>query len=470
MSVKVIPVLLAGGAGTRLWPVSRDGLPKQFRPIVGDLSTYQQTLRRVSNPEVFTKPVVITSDAFRFFAEGQAQEVGCPATVVLEPFRRDSAAAMAVAAVLAETTSPGSFVLALSADHVVLDDDLFVDAVQIGIQAAAEGKIVVFGLPPTEPNTSYGYIRPGEAFEGSRDLHTVRAFVEKPDRATAVTYVTSGYLWNSGNFLFRSDVMLREFERFAPEVLTAAQDAVNGARADLAFTRIDEAAFARAPRISVDYAIIEKTADIAVVTGRFRWSDIGSWDAIWQVLPKDEQGNAVHGKGVTENAAGCLIHSEGMLTTVVGAENLVVVATPDAVMVVPRSETQRVKHLVEQLHKKGHPEATTHLRDYRPWGYVETRGAGARFALRRVVVQPGRALSLQRHMHRAEHWVIVQGTAKVSLEGQTRLLSENESLYVPPGITHRLENPGEITLELIEVRTGSYLGEDDVEYPKDAPG
>jgi mannose-1-phosphate guanylyltransferase/mannose-6-phosphate isomerase len=364
--VKIIPVLLAGGAGSRLWPVSRDSLPKQFQPLIGPLSTFQQTMKRVSDPVLFEDLVIITNDAFRFFAKLQAEAVSRPPSFVLEPCRRDSAAAVAVAALLAEQAHPGSPVLVLAADHVVLDDDLFLEAVRSGLETAIDGRIVVFGLPPTEPKTCFGYIRSGARVGQNEDVRLVEAFVEKPNLEKALFYLKEGYLWNSGNFLFRSDVMIREFEEFAPEVLAAARGSIEAARTDLGFTRLEETAFAASPKTSIDYAVLERTRNIAVVIGRFRWSDIGSWDAIWEVLPRDQNGNATQGRGIAADSRNCLVHSEGMLTVVVGAADLVVVSTVDAVLVVPREQLPSIKVVVERLQAEGVKEATTHRRDVRP--------------------------------------------------------------------------------------------------------
>ncbi|MBS1181084.1 MAG: manC1 [Proteobacteria bacterium] len=466
-SPKIVPVILAGGSGTRLWPASRDAFPKQFQPLTGDLSTYQETLRRVADRELFDNPVVITSDAFRFFARRQAADVGVEATVVLEPSRRDSAAAVAAAAAFVEKTRPGSVVLALAADHVVLDDEVFRDAVRLGLKAAETGKIVVFGLVPTEPKTAYGYIRPGAPL-GDDDLCLVDAFVEKPDAATALDYLRQGYLWNSGNFLFKASQMLAEFGKYAPDIGVAASEAVDKASEDLGFIRLDPDSFLAARKTSIDYAVIEKTAEMAVVKGRFRWSDVGAWDAIWQVSDHDGDGNAIHGDGVILASHDCLVHSQGILTTVVGAEGLVVVATPDAVMVAPREQAQAVKGLVDALKERGRDEATLHRRDYRPWGYIEALVSGPRFAVKYIVVDPGGVLSLQRHQHRAEHWVVVNGTATIEIEGEApRLLTINQSAYVPLGARHRLSNLGKIPLELIEVQSGAYLGNDDIERIED---
>ncbi len=463
LSRKITPVLLAGGAGSRLWPVSRDQLPKQFQPLVGELSTYQQTLKRVSDKSLYAEPLVITNEDFRFFARRQAEEIDLPATVVLEPARRDSAAAMAAAALLADRREKGSLVLALAADHVVLDNDLFADAVRLGAEAAEQGNIVVFGLTPTEPRTSYGYINPGEAINGNPDLCVVEAFVEKPDKARAVSYVEKGYLWNSGNFLFRSDIMIEELRSHAPEILAAVQAAVENQEVDLGFVRLHKESFESSPKNSIDYAVIENTKRMAVVRGHFRWSDIGSWDAIWEIADKHDADNAIEGQGIIIDSEGCLVHSNGLLTTVVGAKDLVVVATKDAVLVTPKNRVQDVKGLVETLKSGDHSLKTErHKRAYRPWGHIEQTDSGHRYRVSHVKVEPGHRISLQQHYHRSEHWIVVRGTATVTIEDQTRLLTENESVYIPIGKPHRLANEGQIPLELIEIQTGSYLGEDDI--------
>ncbi|SCX11720.1 Alginate biosynthesis protein AlgA [Agrobacterium sp. DSM 25558] len=460
---KIIPVLLAGGAGSRLWPVSRDQLPKQFQPLVGSLSTYQQTLQRVSDETLYGEPLVITNEDFRFFARRQAEEVDVSATVVLEPARRDSAAAMAAAAVLAERREPGSLVLALAADHVVLDNDKFSEAVKLGASAAEQGNIVVFGLTPTEPRTSYGYINPGQPIDGNEDLCVVEAFVEKPDEETAVSYVEKGYLWNSGNFLFRSDVMIAELKAHVPEILEAVTRSVDEHETDLGFVRLHKESFEASPKNSIDYAVIENTKRMAVVRGHFRWSDIGSWDAIWEIADKQENGNAVEGQGIFIDSEGCLIHSNSILTTVVGAKDLVVVATKDAVLVTPKDRVQSVKGLVEALKEGDHVRKTEiHKRAYRPWGHIEQTDSGPRYRVSHIKVEPGHRISLQQHYHRSEHWIVVRGTATVTIEDETRLLTENESVYIPVGKPHRLANEGQIPLELIEIQTGSYFGEDDI--------
>jgi mannose-1-phosphate guanylyltransferase / mannose-6-phosphate isomerase len=464
MPTPIIPVLLAGGAGTRLWPVSRDALPKQFLPLVGERSSYQETLLRVKD-KMFAAPIVITGPDFHFFARRQAEEVGVDVTVVIEPMRRDSAPAIAAATAVARARDPEAVVLALAADHIILDVPEFRATCLAGRAAAEQGQIVTFGIKPSEPKTSYGYILPGDAIGGG--VHKVKRFVEKPDAATAKKYVSEGYLWNSGNFLFRADVLLSEVARLEPEMAAAIEAAVKNATTDLGFLRLAPDAFARAPQKSIDYAVMEKTDRAAVVAGDFGWSDIGSWDALFDITKPDAQGNVVKGEAVTMDSTGCVIHSDGRLTTLVGVEDLVVVSTSDAVMVVPRARAQEVKDLAAKLKAGNRPEATVHKRVHRPWGYYESIDMGERFQVKRIVVIPGGVLSLQKHRHRAEHWVVVKGTAEVTIGESKRAVHENESIFIPIGTIHRLANQGKIPLELIEVQTGSYLGEDDIERLED---
>lgn len=459
MPSPIIPVLLAGGAGTRLWPVSRDALPKQFLPLVGERSSYQETLLRVKNG-MFADPIVITGPDFHFFARRQAEEVGVAATVVIEPMRRDSGPAIAAATAVARQRDAEAVVLALAADHIILDVAEFRATCLAGRAAAEAGSIVTFGIKPTEPKTSYGYILPGETVGGG--VHKVARFVEKPDAATAERYVREGYLWNSGNFLFRADVLLLELARLEPEMAEAITAAVENAKSDLGFLRLAPEAFARAPQKSFDYAVMEKTERAAVVAGNFRWSDIGSWDALFDITPHDAQGNVLQGPVVTMDASNCIVHSDGRLTAMLGVEDLVVVSTSDAVMVVPRARAQEVRELTARLKAANRPEATVHKRVHRPWGYYESIDMGERFQVKRIVVIPGGMLSLQKHRHRAEHWVVVRGTAEVTIGEDKRAVHENESIFIPIGTVHRLANQGKIPLELIEVQTGSYLGEDDI--------
>ena len=458
---KVVPVILAGGAGTRLWPVSRDALPKQFLPLVGERSTYQDTLLRVAEGSLFAPPIVITGADFRFFARRQAEDIGIDPTVVIEPMRRDSGPAVAAAAVFARSRDPDAVVLALAADHAILDAEEFRATCAAGLKAAELGHIVTFGITPSAPKTSYGYIRRGKPI-GSDQVYAVEAFVEKPDPATAARYVAEGYLWNSGNFLFRAEVLLAELNRYEPAMVTAVEKAVAGASDDLGFVRLSPQAFTTAPQKSIDYAVMEKTDRAAVIVGNFRWSDIGSWDAIFDIGERDKFGNAIHGAVVTEDTRNCVIHSVDRLTAVLGAEDLVVVSTPDAVLVMPRARAQEVRELVGKLKGAQWPEATEHRLVHRPWGYYDSIDRGERFQVKRIVVRPGGMLSLQKHHHRAEHWVVVRGTAEVTIGSDVKSVHENESVYIPIGTVHRLANQGKIPLELIEVQTGSYLGEDDI--------
>ena len=462
MPAQIVPVIMCGGAGTRLWPVSRESMPKQFVPLVGQGSTFQQVLARISHPDLFTRPIVITGADFRFVVAEQLRERGVEADIVLEPMRRDSGLAVAVSALLAAERDRDALVLVLAADHVVRKPDEFREACQRAAAAAAEGRIVTFGIEPTHPATSYGYIRPGEKLNGA-SARTVEAFVEKPDAATAANYVAERYLWNSGNFLFHAPTMLGEIERFEPAMAEAAKAAVAGLTRDLDFLRLASEPFARAPKKSIDYAVMQRTKLAAVVPADLGWSDIGSWSTVWDVLDHDAAGNATDGPVVMLDSRNSLVRSEEpVLTTVVGLDDVIVVSTADAVLVSARAKAEQVKTLVEQLKAHNHRAAVEHRRVYRPWGYYQDVDIAPRYRVKRIVVKPGSKLSLQKHFHRSEHWVVVKGTAEVTLGNDVRSVHENESIYIPIGSIHRLANPGKIPLELIEVQVGSYLGEDDI--------
>ena len=464
----LLPVIMCGGSGTRLWPASRESMPKQFIPLLEDLSNFQLTVRRFGHP-AFLKPLVLASNDVRFIVAEQLGAIGVEADIALEPMRRDSAAAVAVAACLAERRGSRTVAVVVAADHLIADTEAFVAACLAAAEGAREGLVMTLGVTPTAPATGYGYIQPGDAVAGT-DARRVARFVEKPDAATASRYIDAGYLWNSGNFLFRSDVMLTELEAHTPDVLAAARAAVAGAAVDLDFLRLDADAFGRAPKISIDYAVMERTTRAGVLPVSFAWSDIGTWGAIWDASARDRSGNALKGKVEVVDTRDSLVHSDGVLTTVVGLDGVVVVATPDAVLVTSREHSDAVKDLVGQMKAGGRPEVDDHLLMYRPWGSYQRIDIGPRFQVKRITVKPGHRLSLQKHFHRAEHWVVVRGTAEVTIDDQVILRHENEAAYLPIGSVHRLANPGKIDLEMIEVQVGSYTGEDDIVRFEDVYG
>ncbi len=466
----LIPVIMCGGAGTRLWPVSRESMPKQFGPLIGPESTFRQVLGRVRDPALFDKPIVITNADFRFVVAEQLAQSGIEADIVLEPSRRDSAPAVAVAAHLAAQRRPDATLLVLASDHVVGKPEAFVEVCRVAAAAAADGRIVTFGIAPTAPATNYGYIKPGDKLNGGATLG-VEAFVEKPDAETAARYVAENYYWNSGNFMFRADVMLSEIARFEPDMAEAVERAVAGITRDLSFLRLPAEAFARVPKKSIDYAVMERTALAAVVPADIDWSDVGTWGAVWDALARDAHGNAVDGPAAIIDSANCLVMSdETVLTALVGLDGVAVIATGDAVLVCARDKAEKVKELVETLKSQNRREAIEHRRIYRPWGYFQGVDRGTRYQVKRIMVSPGATLSLQKHFHRAEHWIVVKGTAGVTVGAETKTIHENESVYIPIGSVHRLANPGKIPLELIEVQVGSYLGEDDIVRMDDVYG
>jgi len=451
---------MCGGAGTRLWPASREVRPKQFLPLFGTRSTFQDTLLRVSDATLFERPVVITNAAYRFMVLEQLAEIGIEADVLLEPVRRDSGPAIAAGAVFAHARNADAVVLALAADHMVRDTAAFIAACRQGLVAAADGRIVTFGVKPERAATEYGYISPGETVSG--EVRAVAKFVEKPDQPTAAGYIKSGYLWNSGNFMFRASVLLDEYRKFDAASVEAVTEAVASAGRDLGFVTLDPAAFGVAKAISIDYAVMEKTARAAVVPVSCGWSDVGSWHAVWELSEKDGHGNAAQGAAVFEDSRNCNVATDRALVALEGVDDLVVVATQDAVLVSRQKDANGLKRLVAKL-KTVAPQVTEeHLKVHRPWGSYQSVDNGERHQVKRIIVKPGSRLSLQKHHHRAEHWIVVRGTARVTIDETLKTVHENESVYIPMGAVHRLENPGKIVLELIEVQTGSYLGEDDI--------
>jgi len=457
---KLIPVIMCGGAGTRLWPVSRDSMPKQFIPLFGGESTFQRAMRLLDNAVAFGRPVIITNAEYRFTVQDQLAQAGVDAEIVLEPTRRDSAAAVAAAVELAALRDPDAIVGVFAADHVVQDGQRFVETCGLAARVAAEGCIVTIGIPPTGPATGYGYICPGEDMGGG--ARRVDAFVEKPDAGRAAQYLLDGYLWNSGNFIFPVRLMRRELQRLAPDVAQAVASAVAGAERDLSFLRLDGGAFGKAPAISIDYAVMEHTDKAAVVVGDFGWSDVGGWGAVWELSSRDADGNAIQGRGYVLDGKDNLIRSEEGLVAVIGLDGVAVISTRDATLVVPRDQAAKVKDMVKVIARQGDAEAGQHREIQRPWGKYLSIDMGDRHQVKRITVKPGGILSLQKHYHRAEHWVVVRGTAEVTRNNEILVIHENESIYLPIGAVHRMANPGKIALELIEVQVGSYLGEDDI--------
>ena len=456
-----IPIIMAGGSGTRLWPVSRDTMPKQFIGLLdGGISTFQATLRRFADKR-FSPPIVVTNNTFRFIAAEQMAALGIKGDIVLEPERRDSAAAVAVGTVMASQRSADAVCVVVAADHAIEATQAFADDCVLAAGIALGGPIMTIGIKPTFASSAYGYLERGEATLGER-AHALARFVEKPDRETAERCVSEGFLWNSGNFIFSAASMLEEMEKYCPEVLNAASAAVERAVRDLDFLRLDADSFAMAPAISIDHALMEKTRRAGVIAASFDWSDIGAWDAIHKLKEKDGNGNRLEGPVAVLDTRNSFIRSEEMLTTAVGLDDMIVVATHDAVLVASMAQACRVKDMVAQLKREGRREASEHLRIYRPWGWYQRIDLGDRFQVKHICVKPGGLLSLQRHHHRAEHWIVVHGTAEVTIDGTVKYYHENEAAYLPIGCIHRLHNPGKIDLKLIEVQVGSYTGEDDI--------
>lgn len=455
------PLIMCGGSGARLWPLSRESFPKQFAPLIGKNSTFQETVLRMADKAHFGRPLIVAAKRHRFMVERQLAEIGIEADILLEPMPRDSGPAIAAGAALIARDNPDQLVMVLAADHVVRDSPAFRQTVLAAASAAERGYIVTFGIQPSLPATGYGYIERGEPIAGSTALR-VRRFVEKPDLATAQRYLLEGYLWNSGNFLFKASALLAEYGRFSPDSLSAIEEALDKAASDLGAPVIDADAFERVQKKSIDYQVMEKTDKAAVLPCSFGWSDIGTWDAMWDISDKDANANVAVGDVELIETTDSYASTDGPLVGMIGMNNTVVVATRDAVLVCDKSRAGEVKTLVDKLRKAGVKQASDHERMYRPWGWYQTLELQDRFQVKRIVVYPGGRLSLQKHFHRAEHWVVVRGAAQVTVGERVELINENRSIYIPLGEVHRLENPGKIDTEIIEVQTGSYLGEDDI--------
>ena len=470
-SQHITPVLLCGGSGTRLWPLSRRSYPKQFSPLIGAESLFQASVRRLSGPD-FAPPVVVTGNDFRFIVTQQLDEIGVsPAAVLLEPVPRNTAPAVLAALLHIVAGDPGALVLIAPSDHVVGDIAALHSAIAQATKAAETGAIVTFGIRPDRPETGYGYLELGDDNGGG--AIALNRFVEKPDRARAEAMLADGrYLWNAGLFLARADALIAGFETHAPALIAPVRRALDQATVELGFLRLAEGPWAGVADISVDYAVMEQSRDLRVVPFDAGWSDLGGWETVWRVMEPDAQGLARSGPAHGIDCTNTLLRAEapGQVLIGLGLEDMIAVAMPDAVLVAPMHRAQDLRAAVAHLKTNGASQATTFPKDHRPWGWFESLALGPRFQVKRIHVNPGAALSLQSHHHRAEHWVVVQGTARVTLDGETRLMSENSSIFIPLGATHRLENPGKLPMVLIEVQTGGYLGEDDIVRYEDGYG
>jgi len=458
------PVILSGGSGTRLWPLSRTSLPKQLLPLTSDLSLLQETVLRVTQFPEMSPPLLVCNHEHRFLIAEQLRTIGVtPSGILLEPAGRNTAPAAAAAALELADQDPEAILLVLPSDHVIRNHQALLDAVLSAAAAAAAGHIVTFGITPSSPATGYGYIEGGKSLPGLDPCTKVTRFVEKPDPASARQFIDSGnYYWNSGMFVFSAMRYLAELERLQPEMLATCRRARESAQVDLEFIRLDPAAFSAAPSISIDYAVMEHTDAGAVLPVDLGWNDVGSWNALWEVNDKDGEGNVIRGDVVTENVSNTLVNAQNRMVAAIGVTDLVIVETSDAILVAHKNECQNVKKIVDRLNASARTEHITHRRVHRPWGWYESVDGGERFQVKRLMVKPGARLSLQMHHHRAEHWVVVTGTAKVTRGSENLLISENESTYIPIGTSHRLENPGKVPLHIIEVQSGCYLGEDDI--------
>ena len=464
----IIPVIMCGGSGTRLWPLSRAQFPKQFLPLVNDTSMLQDTLARL--PSQHQAPVFICNEDHRFLVAEQVKQTNnTKATILLEPKGRNTAPAVALAALNAMLDNQDALLLVLAADHVIKDKEKFHQAVNVATVAAAQGKLVTFGIVPTHAETGYGYIQKGskqkaqQGYQHESDTYQVAKFVEKPDIETAQAYLGSGdYLWNSGMFLFKASRYIEELEKFRPDILSACRASMAKVEKDLDFIRPERESFLQCADESIDYAVMEKTEDAIVVPLDAGWSDVGSYSALWEVCQQDAQHNVIKGDVIANDTSNSYLHSQNKLIATLGVDNLVVIDTPDAVLIANKDKVQNVKEIVNELKAQQRSESTLHREVYRPWGKYDSIDTGERFQVKRITVNPGAKLSVQMHHHRAEHWIIVSGTAKITQGEKTFLLSENQSTHIPIGVVHALENPGKLPLEMIEVQSGSYLGEDDI--------
>jgi mannose-1-phosphate guanylyltransferase / mannose-6-phosphate isomerase len=466
------PVILSGGSGTRLWPMSRTLYPKQLLRLIGKDSLLQQTVRRVADLRRFAPPLLVANEEHRFIVAEQLREINAKAqALLLEPIGRNTAPAACVAALVLAEREPEALMLLLPSDHIIADEAAFAVAIERAAAAARAGVLVTFGITPERPETGYGYIRRGEPIDGVTGVFRVAEFVEKPALDIAQRYVASGrHFWNGGMFLFPAGLFLAELERARPEIVASCKEALTRARRDDDFIRLDKDAFEVCPADSIDYAVMERTARAAVVPASMGWSDVGSWDALWEISDKDAAGNAILGNVVAEDTRNCYLRSEAGLVAAIGIEDLVVVATADALMLAPRDRTQEVRRLVARLAAENREEADALPTVHRPWGTFRSLHQGHRVQVKHITVKPGGSLSLQMHHHRAEHWIVVQGTARIRRGDEEMMLTEDQSTYIPLGTLHRLENPGKIPLHLIEVQSGSYLGEDDIVRFEDSYG
>jgi len=460
MHPKIIPVVMCEGAGIGLWPVSRETMPKQFIPLFGRDSAFQRTVRLLDDTTVFDKLIVVASMEHRFTVADQLQAIGVKAEIVVEPARRGSAAAVAIAVELGLARDEAALVGVFAADHVVQDGRLFIEACSRAAAVAAQGGIVTIGISPAYPATRYSYIRPGEEIAGG--ARQVEAFVPASDAVQAARYLADGYLWNSGNLVFDAATMRAELEAFDAGVMDWVGEAVAKRGHELGFLTLEPRAFTKAPTVSIETAVMERTQNASVIIGQFGWSDVGGWAAVWELSEKGANGNVVQGRGYVFGGANNLLRSDGALLAVVGVDDIAVIATRDSILVVPKAMAHRVTDVVALLTANGEPEAGSHCEIHRPWGKYLSIDLDARHQVKRITVKPGGVLSLQKHHHRSEHWVVVHGTAEVTRDDEILLVHENESIYLPIGCIHRMANPGKIPLEIIEVQIGSYLGEDDI--------